>query len=182
MVYMNVIWLVFSIHCNTQQNASICVRAYCHHLLQGCYYLSLAVSSCWCEKGVKVKLLNSKLWKQFIGKTASVVFDWPSYSVAQSPGCVQALILSFSKQFDRMQFVIKSVPRLHSLIDHQLCRIQMMKESVRDSEIIRHCAGLSIVCQGGLFINGTPLWLICTKHPPPLVLCKASLCATECLI
>ncbi len=42
------------------------------------------------------------------------------------------------------------------------------KGSVRDGELMRHCAGMSIVWQGGLFISGTPLWLICTEHPPHL--------------
>lgn len=56
-----------------------------------------------------------------------------------------------------MQRVITTAPCLHLLIDHQLCRIQKMKESVKDSELMRTCAEMSIVWQGGLFINGTPL-------------------------
>lgn len=45
-----------------------------------------------------------------------------------------------------------------------------------------HCGEMTIVCPRGLFISGPPLWLICSKHPPPLLTVQTfPLCCWVCL-
>lgn len=57
------------------------------------------------------------------------------------------------------------------------------KGDVRDGGLIQHCDGMSIVWQGDLFISGSLLWLICSKHPPFLFTVQSfPLCSWMCLI
>lgn len=75
-----------------------------------------------------------------------------------------------AKQHNRMQHVTTTA-YTHSLTITS-AGFRRWKGSVRDAELMQRCEGMSIVCQGGLFISGTPLWwVICTKHPLPLFYC-----------
>lgn len=132
-----------------------------------------------------------QLHNWFLTDLVLTLLHFPCLCFLPAGGCYiteHITVLADPKQLDRLQHVITTAPRLHLLIDHQLCWIQTIKwggsgtASTYDNPV-RRCAGMSIVWQGGCFISGTSSWLICTKHPPLLFSVQSfPLCCSVCLI
>lgn len=183
---------------------SICTRAYCHHLLEGCYYLSSAVSCCWCGK-VQVSnvqksysVLSNLTWKGnsppqlhnwFLTDLVLTLLHFPCLCFLPAGGCYiteHITVLADPKQLDRLQHVIATAPRLHLLIDHQLCWIQTIKGE--DQGLLVRTTTLYDAVLGWA-LSGREDALSVGLHHDSSVLnthrfsfqCKASLCAARCV-